>query len=161
MKESSLIAKLLLSNPFHRGMVEYVFLLGTGILGLAFSWPKIPFSPVSNIAGGVLLAAGFLFHVHAEKNHKQAHEKSASITQIVNNGVFSKIRHPLYLSVIAMNAGIALTFGGVVTLVIALLSAFHWVATALAEEAFLLQKFDGEYARYTERVRWRFLPGIF
>ena len=161
MKPSSLINKLLLSNPIHRGMIEYVLLIGSGILGWVFSWPKIPLSPASNIAGGLLLIAGLLFHLYAEKKHKQAHDKAVDITQIVQNGMFSRIRHPLYLSAIAMNVGIALVFGILVTLAISLLTAFHWIATALAEEAFLLQKFGGEYERYKQRVRWRFLPGIF
>ena len=161
MKKSNLITKLLLTNPFYRGIVEYAILIGTGILGLFFSWPKMPFFPMSNTTGGILLVAGLLFHVYAEKSHKQSHERSEAITQIVKNGMFSKIRHPLYLSAIAMNIGIALAFGVVVTVVMSLLSAFHWIATALTEEAFLLQKFGGEYERYKERVRWRFLPGIF
>jgi protein-S-isoprenylcysteine O-methyltransferase Ste14 len=161
MKQANLIDRLLLSNPIHRATVEYVLLIGTGILGLIFSWPKIPFFPLSNIAGGVLFVGGFLFHAYAERNHKQAHEKSADIVQIVKSGVFSKIRHPLYLSVITMNIGIALASGVVATFVIALITVFHWIISALKEEAFLIQKFGDEYKRYKEQVRWRFLPGIF
>jgi protein-S-isoprenylcysteine O-methyltransferase Ste14 len=161
MKKANLMDRLLLSNPIHRGVVECVLLIGTGVLGLVLTWLKMPFFPVSNIAGGVLLVAGLLFHAYAERNHKQAHEKSADIMQIVKSGMFSKIRHPLYLSVIVMNIGIALAFGVVVTFVIALLTVLHWIASALKEEVFLLQKFGDEYKRYQEHVRWRFLPGIF
>ena len=142
-------------------MIEYLLLIGTGILGLFFSWSKLPFSPVLNIVGGILILSGLLFHVHAEKNHKQAHEKSADIVKIVKNGVFSKIRHPLYLSAIIINLGIALAFGVVLTLLIALCSIFHWIITALKEEEFLLQKFGQDYSQYKNNVRWRFLPGIF
>ena len=88
MKSENLIDKLLLSNPLHRGMIEYLLLIGTGILGLLFSWPKLPFFPVLNIVGGILILSGFLFHVYAGKNHKQAHEKSADIVKIVKSGVF-------------------------------------------------------------------------
>lgn len=161
MNTSNCGRRYLLSNPFYRGMLEYSLLFGSGIVGLVFSWSKIPWFPVSNIAGGILLVAGLWFHLHAEKRHKQAHDKAAAITSIVKDGMFSKIRHPLYLGVIVMNLGIALVFGVVVTLVIAFTSVFHWIATALAEEAFLSWKFGDEYERYKERVRWRFLPGIF
>ena len=135
MKTSGCGSRLLLSNPFHRGLVEYALLFGSGILGLIFAWSRIPWFPVSNIAGGVLLIAGLWFHLHAEKRHKQAHDRAAAITSIVKEGAFSKIRHPLYLGVIVMNLGLALAFGVVVTLAIALASMFHWIATALAEEA--------------------------
>ena len=161
MKNWNLIDTVLLSNPIHRGMIEYLLLIGTGILGLLFSWPKLPFFPVLNIVGGILILSGLLFHVYAEKNHKQAHEKFADIVKIVNNGVYSKLRHPLYLSAIIINLGIALAFGVVLTFLIAVCSIFHWIMTALKEEEFLLQKFGEEYRQYKKNVRWRFLPGIF
>ena len=161
MKNGNLIDTVLLSNPIHRGMIEYILLIGTGILGLFFSWSKLPFSPMLNIIGGILILSGFLFHVYSERNHKQAHEKSADIVKIVNSGVFSKIRHPLYLSAIIINLGIALAFGVVLTFLVALGSIFHWIMTALKEEEFLLQKFGEGYRQYKKNVRWRFLPGIF
>ena len=161
MRNGNLIDTLLLSNPLHRGMIEYLLLIGTGILGLIFSWLKLPFSPMLNIVGGLLIVSGLLFHVYTGKNHKQAHEKSADIVKIVSDGVFSKLRHPLYLSAIIINLGIAFAFGIVLTLLIAIGSAFHWVMTALKEEEFLLQKFGEEYRQYKKNVRWRFLPGIF
>ncbi|MFC1577761.1 methyltransferase family protein [Thermodesulfobacteriota bacterium] len=161
MKNWNLIESVLLSNPIYRGMIEFLLLIGSGILGLFFSWPKLPFFPVLNILGGILILSGLLFHVYAGKNHKQAHEKSADIVKIVNNGVFSKLRHPLYLSAIIINLGIALAFGVVLTFLIAVCSIFHWVMTALKEEEFLLQKFGEEYRQYKKNVRWRFLPKIF
>lgn len=161
MKNGNLIDSLLLSNPIYRAMIEYLLLIGTGILGLFFSWSKLPFSPVLNIVGGILILSGFLFHVHAEKNHKQAHEKSADISKIVKNGIFSKIRHPLYASAIIINLGIALAFGVILTLIIAIVSILHWVMTALKEEDFLLQKLGEEYSLYKKEVRWRFIPRIF
>ena len=161
MKNGNLIDSLLLSNPIYRAMIEYLLLIGTGISGLYFSWSKLPFSPVLNIIGGILILSGLLFHVHAEKNHKQAHEKTADIAKIVKNGIFSKIRHPLYASAIVINLGIALAFGVVLTLIIAIVSILHWIMTALKEEEFLLQKFGEEYSLYKKEVRWRFIPGIF
>ena len=161
MKNGNLFDSFLLSNPIHRGIIEYILLIGTGILGLLFTWSKLPFFPILNVVGGLLIFSGFLFHVYAGKNHPQAHKKSADIVKIVNNGVFSKLRHPLYLSAIIINFGIALAFGVVLTLLIAVACMFHWIITALKEEEFLLQNFGEEYRQYKKNVRWRFLPGIF
>ncbi len=161
MKKVNFIDRLFLTNPMHRGEVEYLLLFGTGILGLIFSWPKIPYFPASNIIGGILLVSGLLFHLYAEKKHRQAHEKSADIEKIVQEGMFAKIRHPLYLSVIVMNLGIALAFGVIITVIIALVGVLHWIVSAFMEEKFLLQKFGNEYKQYMNHVRWRFIPGIF
>ena len=161
MKNRNLFDKILLSNPFHRGIIEYLLLIGLGILGLNLSWPRLPFFPILNIVGGFLIVSGFLFHAYAGKNHKQAHEKSDNIVKIVKIGVFSKIRHPLYLSAIIINFGVTLAFGVVLNLAIVVVSFLHWIFTALKEEDFLLQKFGEEYRQYKKDVPWRFLPGIF
>jgi protein-S-isoprenylcysteine O-methyltransferase Ste14 len=161
MKTESLASQILLSNPFKRGMVEWLILVVTGICGLKFSWYNYSFFPVSNILGGILVLLAFLFHWWAEKDHKQAHEKTDDIECIVISGVYSKIRHPLYLSIIVLNIGIALSFGVLVTLLITLLTIIHWIATSYFEERKLEIRFKEEYTQYKQSVRWRMIPGIF
>lgn len=161
MKIGSIIDDFLLSNPFYRGMVEWLILIGTGICGLVFSWTTFSVSPFSNILGGILIILSFTFHCRAEKDHKQAHEQSKNIDTIVSSGVYRKIRHPLYLSLICFNFGIALAFGTLITFILALLMIFHWIATLLKEEEILLQRFPDAYKQYKISVRWRLIPGIF
>ncbi len=107
----------------------------------------------------ILLA--FAFHWWTEKDHKQAHEHSGNIEKIVTTGVYAKIRHPLYLSLILQNIGIALAFGTMITFLMALLTIIHWIVTALKEEAVLSRTFPTKYMRYKQEVRWRMIPGIF
>lgn len=161
MKTNALTSKLLLSNPFKRGMVEWLILVVTGTCGLIFSWYNVSVFPVTNIFGGILILSAFLFHWWAERDHKQAHEKTDNIECIVMSGVYSKIRHPLYLSLIVFNIGIALSFGVLVTLLIALLTIFHWIATAYFEELKLEIKFKEDYTQYKQSVKRRMIPGIF
>ena len=150
-----------LSNPFYRGMFELLILIGTGICGLIFSWTRFSIAPMSNILGVILILLAFTFHWWTEKNHKQAHEHSANIEEIVTTGVYAKIRHPLYLSLILQNIGIALAFGVMVTFILALLTIIHWIITAIKEETVLLETFPDEYMRYKQEVRWRMIPGVF
>jgi protein-S-isoprenylcysteine O-methyltransferase Ste14 len=161
MKSGSIIDSFLLSNPFHRGMVEWLILVGSGICGLVFSWAKFSIFPVSNILGGLLILSAFVFHMWTEKEHRQAHERSEDIDTLVTSGVYAKIRHPLYLSIIILNIGIALSFGVFLTFIMALLTIIHWIATSLKEEEVLLQKFPDAYNQYKISVRWRMIPGIF
>lgn len=83
MKSCNVLNAFLLSNPFYRGMVEEIVLIGTGICGLIFSWKTFYIFPLSNILGGVLVLLSFAFHQWKEKNHKQAHKESRDIKTIV------------------------------------------------------------------------------
>jgi len=161
MKSRNVLNSFFLSNPLYRGMAEKIILVGSGICGLVFSWKTFPVFPLSHMLGGILILLSYLFHQRAHKNHTQAHEESQEIETIVTTGVFSKIRHPLYLSIIFMNIGIALAFGVMMTFILALLTIVHWVITALKEEDALMKEFPTEYARYKQTVRWRMIPGIF
>jgi protein-S-isoprenylcysteine O-methyltransferase Ste14 len=161
MKMTHAFHVVFLSNPFYRGIAEKMILLGTGICGLVFSWKTCAIFPGSHILGGILVLLAYAFHRWTEQDHRQTHQESQEIEHIVTTGVFSKIRHPLYLSLMAMNIGIALAFGVMMTFVFALLTILHWVITALEEEAVLLKKFPDEYTKYMHEVRWRMIPGIF
>jgi len=126
MKSRNVLNAFFLSNPFYRGMAEKIILVGTGICGLVFPWKAFPVFPLSRMLGGILILLAYVFHRWAHKKHKQAHEGSQEIETIVTTGVFSKIRHPLYLSIIFMNMGIALAFGVMMTSVLALLTTIHY-----------------------------------
>jgi len=161
MKSSNILDAFFLSNPFYRGVLEQIILVGTGICGLVFSWKAFPVFPFSRMLGGIMILLAFGFHGWAHKAHKQAHKDTKEIETIVTTGAFSKIRHPLYLSIIPMNIGIALAFGVRVTFILVLLTIIHWVLTALKEEEALMKSFPVEYTSYKQQVRWRMIPWIF
>ncbi len=161
MKICNVLNAFFLSNPFYRGMAESIILIVTGICGLVFSWKTFSIFPLSNFVGGILILLAFAFHRWTEKGHTQAHRESQDIERIVTTGIYSKIRHPLYLSLIAMNIGISLAFGVMMTLALALLTIFHWVLSALKEEDALIKQFPVEYAKYKNQVRWLMIPRIF
>ncbi len=161
MQSDSILSKILLTNPFKRGMIEWFVLFATGILGVFLSWHNFSFFPYTNILGGGLIIFSLLFHGWTEKDHKQAHEKTKDINKIVTTGVYSKIRHPLYLSIIIFNLGLALLFGVTITIPLTALTFIHWGATACFEEKYLQTTFQEDYSRYKKEVRWRMFPGIF
>jgi protein-S-isoprenylcysteine O-methyltransferase Ste14 len=161
MESRTVLNAFFLSNPFCRGTIEKLILVATGICGLFFSWKTFPVFPFSHVLGAILILLAFGFHQWAHRKHKQAHEKSQQIEAIVTTGVFSKIRHPLYLSLICVNIGIALAFGVMMTSVLALLTIIHWAFTAIKEEEVLTNRFPAEYAKYKQQVRWRMIPWVF
>ena len=83
----------------------------------------------------------------------------AAHSRLVQSGIYAKIRHPLYISVILAGFGWALAWLSWPALfaAVALLPFFH--AKSCREEGFLRQKFP-EYREYAARTR-RFVPGIY
>ncbi|MGD1009501.1 MAG: isoprenylcysteine carboxylmethyltransferase family protein [Candidatus Aminicenantales bacterium] len=161
MTKRNVADRILLANPISLSGVEGALLIGTGILGWVFSWPKMPLFPALNVIGGVLFLGGVAFHHYCERVHRQAHHQSDDITRIIKAGAYSKIRHPLYLSMIFVNLGIGLAFGIIWTFILAVLIKVRIVMSALQEEEFLLRKFPEEYRQYKQSVRWRMIPGVF
>jgi protein-S-isoprenylcysteine O-methyltransferase Ste14 len=161
VQKLNLLDKILLIKPVVRGFIEWACMLAVGIVGLLYSWPKIPLIPYVNIFGGILFILGLLLHVYCEKTHKQAHASSKQIHTIVTIGVYAQVRHPIYLSLIMMHIGLGLMFGIVVVVLLSLVFSVIWVLTALAEEKFLLQKFPKIYRSYMREVKWRILPNVF
>lgn len=78
--------------------------------------------------------------------------------QLVRHGIYARLRHPLYTSVIAVALGWALVWQSwpALLLAAALIPFFH--AKARREERWLREKFP-EYAEYEQRVP-RFTPWL-
>ena len=74
-QKQTLLDKILLIKPTHRVMIEWPILIIIAVLGVVFSWSKIPFFPYSNIIGGIVFISGMAFHKHCHKVHLQAHEQ--------------------------------------------------------------------------------------
>ena len=161
MKGQTLLNQYLLAKPTLRMVIEWPTIITIGILGEIFSWIRIPLSPYSNFAGGAILLVGLIFHAYCHKVHKQAHEQSQQIEGLVTTGVFSKMRHPMYLSLILMYLGLAIAWGVVWMLLPSLLFSALTVLTTIKEEEFLLRRFGHQYEEYMQAVPWRLIPKIF
>ena len=85
--------------------------------------------------------------------------KPSSGTQLVQDGIYSLIRHPLYTAVFCAAAGWSLIWESWPALVVSLGLAIFFDAKARHEECWLRQQFP-EYAGYERRVR-RFIPWIY
>jgi protein-S-isoprenylcysteine O-methyltransferase Ste14 len=150
-----------MANPRIRMVFEFSMIIVIGILGEIFSWKRFPFSPYSNISGGIILVLAWFFHESCHKHHRQAHQRSEAIQEVVTQGIFSKIRHPMYLSLIAMEFGMAIAWGIVWMLIPVIISSILTILTALNEEQFLLEKFGKQYEEYMKKVPWRMIPKVF
>jgi len=161
MKKNCLLDKYLLAKPTIRMVIEWPILIGVGIIGTVFSLQRIPFSPISNIIGFILLLIGLIIHEYSHKIHKQAHQESEKIEKLVTHSIYSKIRHPLYLGLILMHFGFAFLWGIVWILFPAVIFVTLTILTAIREEEVMKEKFGKEYEEYVRQVPWRFIPKVF
>jgi len=160
MKNYNLLDRYLLVKPRTRMLIEWPILIIVGIIGTIFSFKKIPLFPIPNVIGIILLIVGIVLHQSMHKVHKQAHEPSGQIKQLITEGIYSKIRHPGYISLILIFIGFALTWGIMLILVPAVIFTILTILTAVKEETALREKFKEEYEEYAKRVPWRFIPNI-
>lgn len=112
---------------------------------------------VAQLAGGALLLVGLALLVLAGGLFKQAGTDLVpfrNVTALVTDGVYRFTRNPMYLGMVAVLMGTAITVGAASALAIPLLFAviveFRYIRP---EEALLRQLFPAEFAAYCQRVR--------
>ncbi|WP_287584458.1 isoprenylcysteine carboxylmethyltransferase family protein [Candidatus Borrarchaeum sp.] len=161
MRENSLIDKYLLVKPTIRVLIEWPILIVIGIIGTIFHLLTIPFYPITNILGAIVLIIGVIIHEYSHKIHKQMHQQSEKIEELITKGIYSKIRHLGYFGLILIFFGFAFAWGIVWLLVPVVIFSIFTVLTAIKEEEILKEKFGKEYEEYMRRVPQRFIPKIF
>lgn len=161
MREMTFLDRLILGKPMYRGVAEWLILVIVGVLGEVFSWGKIPFRPYSIIIGCIIIVGAFALHIYCHRIHHQAHEQSSDIDSIVNTGIFGKIRHPMYLSLILVNIGFAIAWGIYWIFLPVFLFTILTALVAIREEKFLVEKLGSQYKEYMRQVPWRFIPRVF
>ncbi|MBB4477731.1 methyltransferase family protein [Rhizobium etli] len=79
--------------------------------------------------------------------------------KVIDSGPYAVIRHPGYAFAIVLAAGMALSLGSLYALIPASLLVVVLFGRTLGEEMELRRGLEG-YAEYMERVRWRWVPGV-
>ncbi len=77
---------------------------------------------------------------------------------LITTGVYSKIRHPMYIAVIAATGGYAIAFSSFYSIPLWIGCAAFYVIKAVKEEDLLSAKYP-EYDEYRRRT-WRFIPHV-
>ena len=124
----------------------------------AAAWPLRPAWPELAI-GGLLLCAGIVLNVWAERLFRRAATgvcPFSPASTLVRHGPYRLFRHPMYLGLVAMSAGVALATGVLANLwsSVAFAIWLHY-AYVLPEEDFLRARFGAAFDAYAAAVpRW-------
>lgn len=117
------------------------------------------FHPLCLVFGGVLLILGAgmgILGAVALRRALTPFPAPLRKTRLVCHGIYSKVRHPLYSSVLLGSAGWSMTWQSILAFVFFLALIPFFIAKARCEERFLMEKFP-DYAEYAKHTR-PFLP---
>lgn len=129
-----------------------------GLLGLSLFAPRSPQLSWGRIPGAALTAAGFLVvviagYTYGKVNRALIHaspdpDPAASMVDV---GIYSWVRHPVYTGVILGSFGLALLRGSFWTIAVAAVLSLFYYLKSRYEETLLMRAFPG-YSAYRLRA---------
>jgi protein-S-isoprenylcysteine O-methyltransferase Ste14 len=124
-----------------------------------FGWSNLPAFWV--LVGDGLTVAGFLIQLLVLRANTYGSSTIEIVPgqTVIATGPYAVVRHPMYVGMIVMFAGLPLALGSLWGLVFLAVQIPVLVWRILDEEALLAPELPG-YAHYAARVRFRLLPGI-
>ena len=94
----------------------------------------------------------------SDRNEKSLYQFEKT-TELIEQGIFKYIRHPLYSSLIFLTWGILLKSTSIELLVVSIISTLFLYLTAIFDEKECIQFFGVKYIEYMKRSKM-FIPYI-
>lgn len=134
-------------------------------LMIAGAWAQARFLPLglsfggawADFAGGILVGGGLILMLLAAHEMRRAQTTiipHRDADKLVQSGIFSRSRNPIYLGDVMVLAGLILRFDAVLAL--PLVPVFLWILEkrfVIPEENRLRRKFRADFARYCQKTR--------
>ena len=150
-KDQSIVVKL-------SGLMFLVGFILCG-LGFRFGWYTLP-KTVSVIAAAVFLFSYVLYAwVMRENTYLSRTVKVEENQKVVDMGLYSVVRHPMYSATVIMFLAMPLVLGSVYAFAVFLAYPLLIAFRIKGEEKLLEKELDG-YKEYKERVKYRLVPFI-
>ena len=138
-----------------------MFIVGFVVTGLDFrlGWSKMPL-PVTVAASVLFLAAYALYaEVMRENAYLSRTVKVEEGQMVVNTGLYSIVRHPMYMATILLFLMIPVVLGSWYALIAFAFYPAIIIVRLKDEEDLLTRKLPG-YAEYKQKVKYRIIPFI-
>ena len=125
-------------------------------------WSSLPF-PMWLRSGGMCLGIACLpFLVWIQRtlgNHWSVHLKLREDHELVTDGPYKRIRHPMYVVLFLFIVAVGLVTASLLIAILNVLLIIVFYSRVSKEEKMMLERFGNEYRDYTQRTG-RFLPAI-
>jgi protein-S-isoprenylcysteine O-methyltransferase Ste14 len=124
-----------------------------------FGWSAVPAAVC--VLGSVLVAVGLVtpMLVIMQNNYAAATVRVEAGQPLASSGLYGLVRHPMYAGNVVMMIGIPLALGSYWGLLLVLPGVFVLALRITDEERLLVEELAG-YLDYTQRVRYRLVPGV-
>ncbi|WP_134429861.1 methyltransferase family protein [Mycobacterium ulcerans] len=153
--ESRGIQKVIITATF----VALFAMVALSALDHRFGWSSVPTAVC--LIGDLLIATGLgiAMLVVIQNGYAAATITVESDQKVVSTGLYSLVRHPMYVGNVILMLGIPLALGSYWGLVIVPPSVLVLAFRILDEESALVDQLDG-YRDYMQQVRYRLLPRV-
>ena len=153
--ETRTIQKLVITGT----IVAVVTVLVVSALDHRFGWSHVP-TPVV-VLGNVLVGIGLGFAqlVVIQNSYAAATITVEADQKVVSTGVYSLVRHPMYVGTLIMMVGTPLALDSYWGLLATILALPFLALRIDDEQKMLRQELDG-YDEYTQKVHYRLVPGV-
>lgn len=132
-------------------------------------WFDKPFSPLQIVSWLILIISLIIVipgFIQMHKRGKASQNRTGKelygfekTTELIDNGIFKYIRHPLYASLIYLTWGILLKHFTFFLLIVAVITTIFFIATMKVEEKENIAFFGDKYLDYMKRSKM-FIPLI-
>jgi protein-S-isoprenylcysteine O-methyltransferase Ste14 len=143
------------------GASGVIFFIGFLIPGLdhRYGWSDIPVGAVLGADVLVILGYALVFLVFKENPFASRVVEVEPDQKVISTGPYALVRHPMYLGTSIMWLATPIALGSYWALPVFLILPIVLVYRIRNEEEVLLRELPG-YREYTQKVRYRLIPGI-
>ena len=130
---------------------SFVFKYSTFLTRYVSNYIRVPIALIVLIISGLLAWAGL----------KAVFGETREEPQVITTGVFSIVRHPIYLGSILLYLGFILLSLSLLSVLVWILIIVFYYMISRYEEKLLIQRFGSAYEEYKKKVPMLFPIGIF
>ena len=140
-------------------LVSMVAMTVVSVLDHRFGWSAVPTAVCLIGDALVVIGLGIATLVVIQNSYAAATIRVEDEQNVISTGLYRLVRHPMYIGTVVLMAGVPLALGSYWGLAFVIPGVIVLVLRILDEETLLEQKLAG-YREYTQRVRYRLVPGV-
>lgn len=147
-----------------KGVVAFsglIFVVGFVLAGLDFRFQWLPLPKPVMIAASVVFLLSYIIYAEVMRENAYLSRKIevAENQKVIDRGLYSIVRHPMYMATVIMFLSIPLILGSVYSFIVFLSYPIIIAVRIKNEEQVLTEQLSG-YAEYKQKVKYRLIPFI-